>query len=69
MDNRSGFVISALGWVLIGVAAWLVIAVAVGVTIGRMIRLRDRQVGEEAAPPPPAPDIPVQTSEERRGRN
>ena len=80
IDDRSGFVISALGWVLIGVGAWLVVAVIVGITIGRTIRLRDRQVGEETvdrplpgAPPGPAPDgagpdIPVQKSEERGPR-
>jgi hypothetical protein len=46
-----------------------VVAVAVGITIGRTVRLRDRQVGEEPATPDvPAPEIPLQKSEEpRRG--
>jgi hypothetical protein len=66
LDDRSGLVISALGWILIGVAAWLVVAVAVGITIGRTIRLRDRQVGEETADPSTsAPDIPAQTADDR----
>lgn len=36
-------------WIAVGVLAWLVVAVAVGVTVGRMIVARDRQV------PRPAP--------------
>ena len=39
---------SILGWILVVAAAWLVVATAVGVLVGRMIRERDRQV-------PPAP--------------
>jgi hypothetical protein len=31
-------------WIVVGVAAWMVVAAIVGVLIGRMIRQRDRQV-------------------------
>jgi hypothetical protein len=44
-------VISTLGWILIGVAAWLVVALVVGVVIGRTIRNRDRQVPSDPAAP------------------
>jgi hypothetical protein len=43
-------------------AAWLVVATAVGVLVGRMIRERDRQV-----PPPPA-DVPEDERKENRAR-
>jgi hypothetical protein len=43
-------------------AAWLVVATAVGVLVGRMIRERDRQV-----PPPPA-DVPEDERKENRTR-
>jgi hypothetical protein len=43
-------------------AAWLVVATAVGVLVGRMIRERDRQV-----PPRPA-DVPEDEREENRAR-
>jgi hypothetical protein len=42
--STQGVVISAVGWIVIGVAAWLVVALIVGVLIGRMIRRRDAQV-------------------------
>jgi hypothetical protein len=38
-------------------AAWVVVATAVGVLVGRMIRERDRQV-------PPAPEQPTATGGE-----
>ena len=44
-----GVVISTFAWIAIGVAAWLVVAVLVGLLIGRMIRGRDRQVPGDAA--------------------
>jgi hypothetical protein len=43
-------------------AAWLVVATAVGVLVGRMIRERDRQV-----PPPPA-DVREDERKENRAR-
>ncbi len=33
-------------------AVWLAVATVVGVLIGRMVRLRDRQVPPAPAPPP-----------------
>jgi hypothetical protein len=55
-------VISTLGWILIGVAAWLVVALVVGVVIGRTIRNRDRQVpGDHVAP---ITGIPAPTTEQ-----
>ncbi|MHA6785618.1 hypothetical protein ACVGOW_32160 [Pseudonocardia saturnea] len=33
-----------IGWVVLVVGAWSVAAVAVGVLVGRVVRLRDRQV-------------------------
>ena len=39
-----GGVIGTLGWIVVGVAVWLAVAAGVGVVIGRVIRLRDRQV-------------------------
>jgi hypothetical protein len=36
--------ISTLEWVLVGAAAWLAVALFLGVLIGRMIRHRDEQV-------------------------
>jgi hypothetical protein len=57
-------------WVLAGVAAWLALAVLVGVVVGRGIRLADRKESENraeaAAPnfvvdpsPLPGPDAPL----------
>jgi hypothetical protein len=40
-----------LGWVLAAVAAgWTAVALAVGVVLGRVIRLRDRQVPHHDRP-------------------
>lgn len=51
--------VPVIGWVLIGVAAWIVVAVIVVVLLGRMIRARDAQVprgpAEPVVPRPPAP--------------
>jgi hypothetical protein len=44
--------ISVLAWVLLGGAAWVVVAVVAAVAVGRMIRKRDEQV----PPAPPASD-------------
>jgi hypothetical protein len=54
-----GAVINTLGWIIVVAAAWLVVATAVGVLVGGMIRERDRQV-----PPPPA-----EVSEDERKEN
>jgi hypothetical protein len=43
-----GATISTLGWIIVVAAAWLAVATVVGVLVGRVVRLRDRQV-------PPAP--------------
>jgi hypothetical protein len=66
-------VIGTLGWVVVGIAAWLVVATVVGVVIGRVIRQRDRQVPRDAPGPAddgpgeakPGPDHPSHAS--RRG--
>lgn len=61
-----------LGWVLAAVAAgWAALALAVGVVIGRVIRLRERQVPQRDRPvtgiPPQrsAPDPAVDRDRER----
>ena len=41
-----------------GAAAWLVVATAVGLLIGRMIRERDRQVPPPGDAPAPTADRP-----------
>jgi hypothetical protein len=65
-------VISTLGWIFLGVTAWLVVATGVGMVIGRTIRLRDRQVLEETSERREAPlEIPTQNSgthDRRRSR-
>jgi hypothetical protein len=61
-----------LGWVLAAVAAgWTALALAVGVVIGRVIRLRERQVPERDRPvrgvpaPRSAPDAAADRDRER----
>jgi hypothetical protein len=49
-----GAVISTLSWIIVVAAAWLAVATAVGVLIGRVIRERDRQVPRPPDPPPTA---------------
>lgn len=39
---------SVAGWIAVGVVAWVVVAFVVAVLIGRVIRLRDRQVPGDA---------------------
>ena len=71
--SGQGVVISTIGWIAIGVAAWLVVALVVGVLIGRMIRRRDAQVprGVEPSEAPQQPDVPAPTPDSvgRRRRN
>lgn len=45
------------GWVLVGVALWCAAAVVVALAVGRMIRLRDREV---PTPGRRVPHIPTQ---------
>lgn len=70
--STQGVNISTVGWIAIGVAAWLVVALIVGVLIGRMIRRRDSQIPGGSTPPPqpqvPAP-APSPDSVGRRRRN
>ncbi|GAA1868973.1 hypothetical protein GCM10009836_56880 [Pseudonocardia ailaonensis] len=44
---------SVAGWIVVGVVAWVAVALVVALLVGRMVRLRDRQV-----PEPPAPAVP-----------
>jgi hypothetical protein len=60
-------VIGALGWIIVGLIAWLVVAAVVGVLIGRMIRLRDRQVPH--GDPSPFPGLPVRPTEPGRAQD
>ena len=53
-----GVTISTVLWIVVGVAAWMVVAAVVGVLIGRMIRQRDRQVPDRPAEEP-APGTPT----------
>jgi hypothetical protein len=46
---------SVAGWIALGVVAWVVIALLVAVLVGRMVRLRDRQVPADPAPTPRGP--------------
>jgi hypothetical protein len=46
---------SALGWVALGVAGWLLVATVVGMVIGRTIRLRDRSLSHPQ-PEDPRPE-------------
>lgn len=54
-----GVTIGTLGWIVVGVAAWLAVAGVVGVLIGRTVRQRDRQVPREW-PTHPVLGIPAQ---------
>ena len=66
-DNR-GVVITTLGWILIGIGAWLVVATLVGMLIGRAIRLRDRQVADDVgteADPGVHPGVGVEVGADR----
>ncbi len=63
-------------WIVIGVAAWMVVAAVVGVLIGRMIRRRDRQVPDRptAAPAsgaadPDRSDVPPAVGRGRSSRS
>ncbi len=55
-----------LGWVVAVTVGWGVLAVAVAVVVGRVVRLRDRQVphrephreSHRTRPAPPVPPIP-----------
>jgi hypothetical protein len=54
LNGARGVIISTVMWIVVGVAAWMVVAAVVGVLIGRMIRQRDRQVpAREPAPGAP----------------
>jgi hypothetical protein len=49
LTGAVGVIISTVMWIVVGVAAWMVVAAIVGVLIGRMIRQRDRQVPDGPA--------------------
>jgi hypothetical protein len=67
-------IITVVEWVFVAVAAWCVVAVGVGLLIGRAVRMRDRQVPRTDRPAPdllraPAPVEPVaERDQETRGR-
>ncbi|WP_219417919.1 hypothetical protein [Pseudonocardia nigra] len=63
--------ISTLGWIAVGVAAWLAAATVVAVLIGRAVRLRDEQVPPEhpVAPPPPGQRSPRSAGRDRPHRS
>lgn len=61
-SSTQGDIISTVGWIALGIAAWLVVALAMGVLIGRMIRRRDRQVPHRAEPSAP-PGVPSHTQD------
>lgn len=44
---------STAAWVLLGVGAWVCVAVVVALLIGRVVRLRDRQAPRPDPPPSP----------------
>ena len=60
-DRDQGAGIGTVGWILLVVTAWLVVATVVGVLVGRMVRARDRQV-------PPAPEAPAGAEDASSGR-
>ncbi|GAA4540826.1 hypothetical protein [Pseudonocardia xishanensis] len=43
------------GWIAVGVVAWVAIALLVAVLVGRMVRMRDRQVPADPMPRPTRP--------------
>jgi Flp pilus assembly protein TadB len=52
----SGVVVSWVGWVGVGLLAWVAVALVVGVLLGRMFRRRDLQARERPGEVPlPAP--------------
>lgn len=44
-----------LGWVVAVTVGWCVLALVVGVVLGRVVRSRDRQVPHRVRPVPPIP--------------
>ena len=60
-----------LGWVVAVTVGWCAVAVAVAVVVGRVVRLRDRQVPHREphrtrpAPPVPSPRAPLDPAVER----
>jgi hypothetical protein len=49
-----------IGWSIVILAVWVLIAAFVGVLLGRAVRRRDRQVPTEAPASFPTPRKPVQ---------
>jgi hemolysin activation/secretion protein len=47
--------VSWIGWVAVGLAAWLAVATLVGVVLGRMFRHRELQAPVDRGVPVPAP--------------
>ena len=49
-----------IGWTVVVLAVWVLVAAFVGVLLGRAVRRRDRQVPTEAPEVFPTPRKPVQ---------
>ena len=49
-------------WIVVGVAAWMVVAALVGVLIGRTIRARETQIPRDVDGPPVG-RVPTQQTE------
>ena len=56
---KVGFLVSTPGWIALGVLAWLLVAIPVGVAVGRAIRLSDLR-------PPPDAEHPAVDPARRR---
>ena len=73
LTSTRGAVISTIGWIAIGIAAWLAVAVLAGLLIGRVINRRERQAARDHhvhadLPPAREIDIPQQDTPARRVR-
>jgi hypothetical protein len=58
---------SVAGWVVLGVVAWMSVALLVAVLVGRMVRLRERQVPHNPFAHP-APTVEPDPSSPAGGR-
>lgn len=58
---RKERVITTVGWVLVGMAIWVIAGLGVGIVVGRVVRQRDRQRPADPPPPPEPGSVPVQS--------
>lgn len=56
---------STVMWVVVGLGVWMLVALVLALTVGRIVRMRDRQVPD---PPPDRPSGPGRRTEPRDPR-